>query len=326
LRTYLGVDGGGTKTAFLVIDETGCALAKHTEGPAYYLEVGWDAMRAMLGRGIQATCDRAGIQPSELSYSFLGLPAYGEDSRLVPALDTAASPPLPPGRYRCGNDAVCGWAGALACSDGVNVIAGTGSMAYGQFAGRTARVGGWGELFSDEGSAYWIATQGLRLFSRMSDGRVGRGMLYEIMRRHFSLESDLDVCARIYGDSRIQRSDLAAVAPVIARAALAGDAQATALFMLAADELTQMVRTVREQLAVPPRTPLSVSYSGGMFQQLELVLEPLRSRLEADTQVYCLVPPRLPPAAGAALYAAKLAGSPLAESSIDVLAGEVSAG
>jgi N-acetylglucosamine kinase-like BadF-type ATPase len=320
---YLGVDGGGTKTAFLVIDESGRVLATHSEGPAYYPEIGWDALRGMLARGIEATCRQAGLAPSAVNFSFLGLPAYGEDSRLVPALDDVAATLLPVGRYRCGNDALCGWAGALACGDGINIIAGTGSMAYGEFEGRTARAGGWGELFSDEGSAYWVASQGLALFSRMSDGRSERGVLYEVVRRHFALESDLDVCARIYGESPSQRSDLAALAPVIAQAATAGDQQAAALFTRAADEFIQMVRAVRAGLGVPRHAPLSVSYSGGMFQQKDLLLEPLRSKLADESPGYRLVAPRLPPAAGAALYAAKLAGRVLPESAVEVLAHEV---
>ena len=73
---------------------------------------------------------------------------------------------------------VCSWAGSLACADGISVIAGTGSMAYGEYAGRQARCGGWGELIGDEGSAYWIAREGMNLFSRMSDGRAARGPLH----------------------------------------------------------------------------------------------------------------------------------------------------
>ena len=123
---------------------------------------------------------------------------------------------LPHRRYSCGNDMVCGWAGALAGADGINIVSGTGSIAYGEFAGRNARAGGWGELFSDEGSSYWLAREGLRLFSRMSDGRSPRGSLYEYVRRHFSLASDLDLCAAIYGKA------IGAAQPV--RAALqAGD-------------------------------------------------------------------------------------------------------
>jgi N-acetylglucosamine kinase-like BadF-type ATPase len=319
VKTFLGIDGGGTKTAFLLIDESGRVLASHTEGPAYYLETGWEEMRAMLARGIRATCAPVGLSPSNVEFAFLGLPAYGEDSTLMSALDAAASPSLQTGRYRCGNDALCGWAGALACQDGINIIAGTGSMAYGEFNGRAARVGGWGELFSDEGSAYWIAREGLRLFSRMSDGRAPRGALYDIVRGHFALQADLDLCAAIYGESRIQRSNLAALATLVAEAAVAGDAQATGLFGQAADELAQIVCAVHDQLQVPAGTTVTVSYSGGLFQQRELLLAPLQAKLADARGRYRVVAPRLSPVAGAALYAAKLSGTPLGEAAVDEL-------
>jgi N-acetylglucosamine kinase-like BadF-type ATPase len=323
VKTFLGIDGGGTKTAFLLIDESGRVLASHTEGPAYYLEIGWEEMRAMLARGIQATLQSAALSPSNVEFAFLGLPAYGEDSAWVPELDAAPSPPLQVGRYRCGNDALCGWAGALACQDGINIIAGTGSMAYGEFNGRAARAGGWGELFSDEGSAYWVAREGLRLFSRMSDGRAPRGVLYDIVCRHFALRADLDLCAAVYGKSRIQRSNLAALSTLVAEAAVAGDAQATALFALAADELAQIVHAVHDQLQVPEGTTVMVSYSGGMFQQRELLLRPLQSKLAHAPGTYHVVAPRLSPVAGAALYAAKLSGAPLGVDAVEELERQV---
>jgi N-acetylglucosamine kinase-like BadF-type ATPase len=321
VRTYLGVDGGGSKTAFLLIDESARVLASHAEGPAYYLETGWDAMQAMLAQGILATLAQVSLPPSSLEFAFLGLPAYGEDSRLLGALDGVASPPLQPGRYRCGNDAVCGWAGALACQDGINLIDGTGSIAYGEFNGRAARAGGWGELFSDEGSAYWIAREGLNLFTRMSDGRTARGALYNMLRAHFGLQSDLDLCAAI--DDKSQRSNLAALSPLIAQAATGGDVQASALFSRAADELVQVVDAVHRQLAVPDGATVMLSYSGGMFQQRDLLLAQLQSKLAVDSRRYRVVAPRLPPAAGAALYAAKLSGAPLSAAAVSALEAQL---
>ena len=120
-------------------------------------------------------------------------------------------------RYRCGNDMLCSWAGSLACADGISVIAGTGSMAYGEYAGRTARAGGWGELIGDEGSAYWIAREGMNLFSRMSDGRAPRGPLYELVRARFGIAVDLDLCAQVYGEGASARSAFARFAPLVAR-------------------------------------------------------------------------------------------------------------
>ena len=323
MKAYLGVDGGGSKTRFLLINETGSVLGSHTEGPAYHLEIGFDALRTMLSRGIRGTLRQAGLDAASVAYAFLGLPAYGEDRSLTAQLDAAPTEALPHGRYRCGNDMVCAWAGALAGAQGINVVAGTGSIAYGEYAGRSARAGGWGELFGDEGSAYWLAREGLRLFSRMSDGRAHRGALYEGVRRHFGLDDDLDLCAAIYGKTLAQRSQLARLSQLTSQAARAGDEAARALFRQAAAELADLVDAVRAQMQVPPDTVLPVSYSGGLFELRELLLEPLKAMLAHRASTYSFVAARLPPDAGAALYAAQLAGQPLAAGRIAALEAQM---
>jgi N-acetylglucosamine kinase-like BadF-type ATPase len=319
MRTYLGVDGGGSKTLFLLLDETGKVLASHAEGTAYYPEIGLEALKKLLARGIGQTLRQAGLTVSDLSFAFLGLPAYGEDSALLATLDAAPASVLPTGRYRCGNDMVCGWAGALAGADGISVAVGTGSIAYGEYAGRGARAGGWGELFSDEGSAYWIAREGLRLFSRMSDGRVARGALYELVRKHFVLQHDLDLCAAIYGKRLAQRSQFAQLSRLVVDAARAGDTAARAVFVQAAAELAEIIDAVRSQLRVPPEVRLPVSYSGGMFEPHDLLRAPLGEALAAPHRNYKLAAARLPSEAGAAVHAANLSGTSLAAASIAAL-------
>ena len=326
MRTFLGVDGGGTKTEFLLIDEAGRVLAGHRAGSAYHVEIGIDALQALLIDGIQATLHRAGVPPTQLTFAFLGLPAHGEDSALLPRLDGIAAHVLPAERHRCGNDMVCGWAGALAGRDGINLVAGTGSIAYGELAGRSARAGGWGESFGDEGSAYWIAREGLTLFSRMSDGRTPRGPLYGMIRDRFELDGDLDLCAAVYGPPPLARSELAGLAPLVARAARAGDLEARRLFETAACELAGLVRAVSNSLFPPPGTLMAVSYSGGMFQFGGLILDPLRAALRADARRFELVAPLLSPGAGAAVYAARLSGTPLAAAAIAELARQCTAG
>jgi N-acetylglucosamine kinase-like BadF-type ATPase len=320
VKTYLGVDGGGTKTDFLLIDERGRVLASHRGGSAYYLETGVDALQAMLVAGIRATLHQATLATADLEFAFIGVPAYGEDRALLPRLQRIVMDVLPAERYRCDNDMVCGWAGALAGCDGINIVAGTGSIAYGEFETRRARAGGWGELFSDEGSAYWIARELLTLFSRMSDGRAPKGALYELVRQRFQLHSDLDLCAAVYGPPSLTRSEIAALAPLVARAAGEGDAGAIHLLERAAQELAAIVHAVRDQLEVPAKVALPVSYSGGMFRLDGSLNRLLETALRSGERCYELVPPRLSPAAGAALYAAKLAGAALQAESIDALA------
>jgi N-acetylglucosamine kinase-like BadF-type ATPase len=322
VRTYLGVDGGGTKTRFLLIDEAGTVLATHDEGSAYHLEIGLEALQAMLERGIRAVLRHGGIAASSLTYAFLGLPAYGEDRTLMPMLDAAPAAVLTSGRYRCDNDMVCGWAGALAGEDGISIVAGTGSIAYGEYAGRRARAGGWGELFGDEGSAYWLAREGLRLFSRMSDGRMPQGPLHELVRRHFAIDDDIELCAAIYGKPQAQRSQLAQLSKLITEAASAGDEAARTTLLQAALELADMVDAVRRTLDVPRDTQLPLSCSGGLFQQRDVLLRPFADVLAARAR-YRLVPARLPPDAGAALRAAQLNGTSLAVKSITALERQV---
>jgi N-acetylglucosamine kinase-like BadF-type ATPase len=322
---FLGIDGGGTKTAFALVDAGGAIRATHEESSAYHIEVGIDGAAAALARGAAAVLAAAGVDADALEFAFFGLPAYGEDRAAQAALDALPQAFLGHSRYLCGNDMVCSWAGALACNDGISVIAGTGSMAYGEYAGRTARAGGWGELFSDEGSAYWIAREGLTLFSRMSDGRAARGPLYDLVRRRFALGDDLDLCGVVYGDMNGERSSVAQLARLVGDAARGGDVQARIIFEEAAEELADMVDAVRASLGVADAAAVRVSYTGGVFNSDGLLLEPFRRALAGRDRSYLLAAPQLSPAVGAALYAARCAGSPLGAAALARLHGIVGA-
>lgn len=304
---YLGVDGGGTKTAFAIVNDAGELVAEFTGSGTYHPEVGLDGVRDVLTTGVPAVLARAGLSAADLRHAFFGLPTFGEDKAADATLRALPGLLLGPDRYSVGNDMVCSWAGALACADGVSVIAGTGSIAYGEYAGRHARAGGWGELFGDEGSGFWIAREGLVAFARMADGRAPSGPLREHVRRHYGLADDLDLAGLISGLSAGERSSLAALAPLVADAARAGDGAARAVFRRAADELADLVRAVRQQLGVPPGVTVPVSYTGGVFETGGLVLEPFAEALGRAGGLE-LKPPRLKPVYGAALYAARAVG------------------
>ena len=308
---FLGVDGGGTKTAFALVDADGNVRARHEEGSAYYLEVGMEGVAAMLERGCRALFAAAGVGPADVAQAFFGLPAYGEDRAVVPALDALPLAILGHDRYRCGNDMVCSWAGSLACADGISVIAGTGSMAYGEYAGRQARAGGWGELFSDEGSAHWIARAGLALFSRMSDGRAPRGELYALVRERLALREDLDLCGVVYGDLKQERSGVARLSRLVTEAAALGDRQAVAIIDAAAGELADLVGAVRATLGVADDVGVAVSFTGGLVGAEGPLRTPLTRALAGRARAYQVSPPLFAPVLGAALYAARDAGTPL---------------
>ncbi len=318
---YLGVDGGGTKTAFLILDGNGHTVGRH-EGPtSYHVQIGLDGLYTVLDDGISAVLNQAGLNSSNLTYAFMGLPAHGEDSRVQTELDSIPAAILGHDRYTCGNDMVCGWAGSLACEDGINIVAGTGSIGYGENKGQTARAGGWGELFGDEGSAYWIGVQGLNAFSRMSDGRVKRGPLYDIIRSEFGQSHDLDLSGLLTGEANAARDRIAAISLLVSQAATRGDGAAITILKSAAFELAQIVIAVGNTLGFPADVDVPVSYSGGVFNARELMLSPFSSALSAASLRFRIIEPRFDPTVGAAIYAAKRSDPRVAKYIIERLGG-----
>ncbi len=320
---YLGVDGGGTKTAFVLIDSDGNIRATHLAAGSYYLTVGLDALGTLLADGVRDVLAKASLGVEDLDFSFFGLPAYGEDTTLIDVLSRLPEPCLPAGTYLCGNDMICGWAGSLLCGDGISIVAGTGSICYGERNGASARCGGWGELFSDEGSAYWIACRGLNVFSRMSDGRAARGPLYGIVRHALGFADDLDLCAHVFTRLEGDRARIAQLSKLVTQAARADDEQAMDIVRQAGVELALMVDATRRQLGFTPAEPVAVSYSGGVFENVgALLVKHFTAALNAHRPGYRVSEPVLPPAIGAALYAAKRHGRPLSDVAIERLRGQ----
>jgi N-acetylglucosamine kinase-like BadF-type ATPase len=305
--TYLGVDGGGTKTALVLLDGSGTVVASALAPSCYYLGQGIELVEKVLTIGIGDVCGQAGISPADITHAFFALPGYGEVSADLETLDEIPGRVLGHTRYSCDNDMVAGWAGSLGAIDGVNVIAGTGSMTYGEHGSASLRVGGWGELFDDEGSAYWIAIRGLATFARMSDGRLPRGPLHDLLSDHLALATDLDLVDVVLNRWQGDRSKIASLAPTVTAAARAGDAESARILEQAGHLLADLVTATIDTLHFPAGERVPVSWSGGVFTCAE-VRDAFRARLSGvDVD---LREPLLPPVIGAALYAARLAGSP----------------
>ncbi|MFY0405873.1 N-acetylglucosamine kinase [Solicola sp. PLA-1-18] len=309
-ETYLGVDGGGTKTALCVLRGDGRVLARVEAPSCYYLGQDISLVEKVLDQGVTEVCAAADVRPSDLSHAFFGLPGYGEVSGDLAALDAAPAAVLGHDRYRCDNDMVCGWAGSLGASDGINVVCGTGSMTYGERRSHGMRVGGWGEVFGDEGSAYWIAVRGLGLFSQMSDGRRPRGPLHALLREHLALETDLDLVDVVLNRWGGARGEVAALSRVVVAAAEQGDALAESILHEAAHALVDLVEATRVGLGWDDGSTVPVSWSGGVFAST-VVRESFTRGLELRSPHYELRTPQHDPVVGAALYAARLHGTPV---------------
>ncbi len=309
---YLGVDGGGTTTAFCLVrgasPEQVHVVARHTGPTSYYFgsAEGIGLVERVLADGVAAVCRAAGCTAAEIDQAFFGLPGYGEVHADVRRLDELPRRVLGHGRYACDNDMVCGWAGSLRLADGVNVVAGTGSIAYGRRGLQEARVGGWGEVFGDEGSGYWLAVNALRVASQMSDGRREPGPLLEVLRDHLGLRTDLDLVDVVLQRWDGDRTRIAALSRPVVVAARSGDHAARSLLAAAAEELARHVTAVRSRLRFPADELVPVSYSGGVFA-VDEVRDRFVTALERAPEPYAVRTPVDPPDLGAARWAARLA-------------------
>ncbi len=303
---YLGVDGGGTKTAFMLINKKGEIIATAKKESCHYKSEGLNKFKDVIDKGVYKVCEEAGINLADLSYSFLGIPCYGEYQADTPILENIIKNILANKDFECDNDAKAGWAGSLACQPGINIVAGTGAIGFGvDDSGNSARASGWGYFVGDEGSGYWLGKQLLSLFTKQSDGRMAKTYLYDLIRSEFELEEDFELLTLVYDELELKRSNISRLALLASRAAQKGDEEARKLFREAACEHSLTIKAIIEKLNFQDSDDITVSYSGGVFNAGDLLLNPLQEYIEKYIKEYQvkLIKPILQPVTGAALYA-----------------------
>jgi len=269
MKYFVGVDGGGTKTAVCAAAADSSEILSETTGSAAWREHGVDYVIESIRMVIS---DFPLGREGEIAAIAMGLPCYGESEKGDKELGNVIKQLFPDVPVYITNDVEAGWAGSLGLNPGVNVVAGTGSIAFGKNeSGESARSGGWSEFFGDEGSCYCIGRKALQLFSKQADGRIPKDELYSIIRNGLNLENDFDIIDIVHGEYLKSRDKVAALQFLARDAANAGSKSAIDLYKEAAEELCSLVAAIRDRLKFKQQ-PFLVSYSGGLFNTGELIL------------------------------------------------------
>lgn len=303
MKLFLGVDGGQSGTTAAIGDETGLVLGEGEAGPSNH--VAGAAGRAKLDRAVRESVGQAAAQAGldaatlEFESACFGM-SGGPDDKLE-----ILSGLVRAGRLIVTTDAAVALAGATGKGQGIAVIAGTGSMALGRNGqGRTARAGGWGYVFGDEGGAFDMVRQAVRAALRMEEGWGPATALRAALLEATGLVSANEMLHRFY-TPEWERSRVAALAPLVDRAASEADAVAPHIVHQAAQELAQLAAAVRGQLWKPGET-VEIAYAGGVFES-RMLLERFRVLVEMEAGNK-LGPPQHPPHLGALLEAYRAAG------------------
>lgn len=263
MEIYLGLDGGGTKTAACLIDGSGAELGRGSGGPGNIATNENAALASSIKQAVTQACQAAGLETETPVFAAVcaGVAGYSVEDRraafseLLPTLISAQ-------RYRIEPDYFIAYWGASHGEPGIVVIAGTGAVSFGRNAeGETCREDGLGFLLGDRGSGFNLGSRVLRYtLDQMKEGRSDT--LSETVLAHTGARSQNEILQWLYGNFSPAR--VASLAPVVGDLAEAGDPHARMHLVEMARRLRHSVRQVRHQLWLPRDTP--VYPIGGLWQ------------------------------------------------------------
>ena len=207
-----GIDGGGTKTICLLMDENKQILGRGEAGPSNYQTLGIETAKQSIQLAIEQAILSAKIAANSnlnIKAICLGLAGVARPKDIetvqffVQNLQLTHDLPItqlwqPKNIVVC-SDCAIALVGGIGHASGIAVISGTGSIVFGQNRqGQTKRVGGWGYLLGDEGSGYDIAIRGLQAALKFYDGRGEHTTLAEKFQVHLGLKNLEELVEVVY--------------------------------------------------------------------------------------------------------------------------------
>lgn len=304
MKVILAIDGGGSRTRCLAINRDGKILGTGAGGASNHLLVDKRVVRASLDEAINAALGEANLTGGDVfcisaglagvDYNGAGADEMGDLFSEFGFADAVIN-----------GDMIIAHAGALAGSAGVLALAGTGSCILGIDAkGKPIKVGGWGPVYGDEGSAYRIGQTALRAAARAFDGRGEKTALLDAILKEFKIQDFQESIEFVYLKG-MQPREIAALSRMAYKVAEAGDKSAIKIFEQAGEELAESVASAIRRLNLQEK---KVSYQGAVLQSCAIVRERLTECLKKDFPNIEIIAPKFAPVIGAFLLGCRAVG------------------
>jgi N-acetylmuramic acid 6-phosphate etherase len=292
----LGVEGGGTKTAWALVEvrasggDAGTEFRVLDQGklPPSNLRLTTPERLREIFAELPKQFDRAGV--------FLAGCGTEEDRR---SLALICRDIWPNAKIVTGSDRDSGLAAALDHGDGIVVNAGSGSSVTGRRGDRLERAGGWGHILGDTGGGYFLSIEALRLILREYDLHRGE-MQFTAKILHALSLNNLDELVR--WAQTADKMEIAMLAPVVFEAAAGGDARVNEIVEEGARVLCEYTEAVASRLhLLAPK----VALMGGLFYRDSIYTHAFRRRLKKNLPDARVTVAERPPELGAAWLAAE---------------------
>ena len=158
MKYYIGVDGGGTKTACVLFDENRQAVSEYKAPGSNHenLDGSYDEAADIIAGGVRALLSQAGVDMDSVCGMFMGLAGVDSPAQHDILFKKLSERGLE--RYDICNDGFLGLMAGIPDCVGVCYNCGTGtvSVSIGE-DGRQLQLGGFGELSGDSGNGEWIS-------------------------------------------------------------------------------------------------------------------------------------------------------------------------
>jgi N-acetylmuramic acid 6-phosphate etherase len=263
----LGVEGGGTKTSWALVEYEGGSFAVLDRGklpPSNFRLVSPERLRAIFQQMPRET-QRVGI--------FLAGCVTEDDRSMLRTLGTEI---WPNATIVAGSDRDSGLAAALGRGDGIAVNAGTGASVTGRRGDRVEKAGGWGHILGDAGGGYSLALQALRFILREYDLHRGEAQFTATILRVLSLNSR---DALVRWAQTADKNDVAGLAPVVLECAMNGDESVMKIVEEGAGVLSEYTSAVATRLGLlAPKVILL----GGLFQRDGVYIHAFKRKLKRN--------------------------------------------
>lgn len=325
-QIVLGIDGGGsTSLAWLApADPSGAGvplasgqrrsetspsdisepLGRGVAGPSNPQSVGWEQALANLDVAVDTAFADAGLARTRVRSACVAL-AGGDRDEARRRLHGWAEAAQLADTFLPTHDAAALLAAGTPGGAGIALVSGTGSFAFGQTTdGRTARAGGWGYLFGDEGSGYAIGVAGLRAVAAVGDGRGPATALSDRLFERLGISSAEELIPVVYPHAA-DRQWVAALAELVLAESQAGDVVSTQIVEQAGVDLAAIVEAVAKQLKWPTRD-VPIALGGSLLLRSPVLSDALLQRLFAASHSDANVRHVSEPVAGAVILAREL--------------------
>jgi glucosamine kinase len=268
---FLGLDAGGTKTDYVLADETR-ELARVRSGTIKRMRTDADTAAANLEMALTELTRQSGVSMQAITRTCIG--TAGQTVSLVTDWLREAFASKVPGELILLGDVEIALDAAFHGGVGVLVLAGTGSNVAGRsHDGVLVNAGGWGPALADQGSGHRIGLEALRaMFLAFDEGRAT--VLFDAVLEHWQLSS---IDQLVGYSNRLPSPDFSRLTELVVHAAAAGDEIAAAILKQEGEDLARLVRRVirRVQSADVHAALPEIAFAGSIMEKVMPVRDAL---------------------------------------------------